>query len=286
VIKYFRYPKGSAHPLAEKILTEGGYLGTYEKFFPQSDAVPTKAVWWTTDTRDWVKPTGASAWAQIDYFNKTGKLLTVDQDSWKDLVSTVNKAAPNLSFNQKMTTYLAENGSETPEFKTMENIPGYHGPTSDEIVKLVLKDEGKKGLDGKNHCFPLMHYGGINSYAAFKKIIPAIKANGGSFRGLGDGDTVNYQLNDAIKEFSSINTGVEINCPPNERFSYTVAPGDNIFSIARSMINTNRTTCPTSEKSPVSALVKKILALNKMTESTEIVPGTVLNIPTNCQFVK
>lgn len=282
-IKYFRYPKGSANTLAEKILIEAGYLGTYEKFFPQSDAVPTKAVWWTTDTRDWVRPTGASAWAQIQYYNKTGKILPVDEGSWKDLIATLREAKRGQSFNSKIENYLAENGTNFPNFITIENIPGFHGPTEDEIVKLVLNDKGKMGVDGKNHCFPLMHYGGINSYAAFQKIIPTLKARGVIFRGLGDGDTVKYQLQNALKDFDNVSYEVDVNCPSNQQFKYVVKAGDTLFGIARSMINTNKTNCPTSEKSPVSALVKKILALNNLTELSEIVPEQVLNIPKICE---
>ncbi|MBA2405797.1 MAG: polysaccharide deacetylase family protein, partial [Bdellovibrionales bacterium] len=286
VIKYFRYPKGSAHPLAEKVLTESGYLGTYKEFFPQSNAAPSKAVWWTTDTRDWVKSTGASAWAQIDYFNKNGKLLTVDKDSWRDLVSTLKSAKASEAFNQKISKFLSDNGNEYPEFKTMENIPGYHGPNAEEIAKKVLNDEGKKGLDGKKHCFPLMHYGGVNSFAAFKKIIPELKANKAMFHGLGDGDAVNYQLANAIKDLDNLDKKAEKECLLPDSFKYTVVMGDNIFGIARSMINTNKTICPTSEKSPVSALVAKIMKLNKITDAAEVTPGTILEIPASCLSVK
>ncbi len=283
VIKYFRYPKGSANPLAEKVLKEAGYLGTYEKFFPQSDAVPTKAVWWTTDTRDWVRPTGASAWAQTQYYNRTGKILPVDEASWRDLIATLKEDGAGKSFNSKIKNYLLENGSEYPQFNSIENVPGLHGPTVQEIVENVLKDSGKKGRDGKNHCFPLMHYGGTNTYAAFERIIPILKASGASFRGLGDGDTVNYQLEDALKDFNNLNYEVAANCANNKQFNYVVQTGDTLFSIARNMINTNRTTCPEYEKSPVSTLVRKILSLNNLTESSEIVPEQVLNIPKTCE---
>lgn len=287
VIKYFRYPKGSAHPLAEKVLKEAGYLGTYEEFFPSNDSIPSKAVWWTTDTRDWVKPTGASAWAQIDYFNKKGKILSVDKDSWRDLVSTLKSAIPNEKFNEKIQSFLKDHGDEYQIPESFESVPGLHGPTSDEIYHKVVNDEGKLGKDGKRHCFPLMHYGGINSLAAFKKIIPTLKTRKVVFRGLGDGDTVKYQLTSALKDMDQVNKKVEITCQDKApTFSYKVAEGDNIFSIARSMINTNRTSCPASEKSPVSKLVESIIALNKIKDTNEVVPGTVLKIPTNCLSVK
>ena len=287
VVKYFRYPKGSAHLLAEKVLKESEYLGTYEEFFPQSDATPSKAVWWTTDTRDWVKPTGASAWAQIDYFNKNQKLLPVDLDSWKDLISTLSNSKSTETFNVKISSHLKEQGNEYPQFEKIENVPGFHGPNHDEIAKKVLNDEGKKGKDGKNHCFPLMHYGGINSYAAIKKIIPVLKTNKAEFRGLGDGDTVNYQLASTINEFEKLNGNVEVACKEKkDSFEYKVVDGDNIYSIARSMLNTNKTVCPPGEKSPVNTLVAKIISLNKITDTNDVVSGTVLKIPSDCSSIK
>lgn len=287
VVKYFRYPKGSAHPLAEKVLKEAGYLGTYEEFFPQTDATKSKAVWWTSDTRDWVSPNGASAWAQIDYYNKKGKLLKVDKASWKDLVSTLKNAKPNEAFNQKMQDHLKSYGEDYPTFDSEEHVPGMHGPDANEIYRKVVNDEGKPGKDGKRHCFPLMHYGGINSFAAFKKIIPELKARKAEFRGLGDGDTVQYQLASAVKTLDGINKKLEFDCDdPAQAFKYKVADGESIFSIARNMINTNKTVCPVSEKSSVSKLVASIIAINKIKDTNDVLPGTTLVIPTNCLYVK
>lgn len=287
VVKYFRYPKGSAHPLAEKVLKEAGYLGTYEDFFPQTDATKSKAVWWTTDTRDWVSPKGASAWAQIDFFNKKGKLLNVDKDSWRDLVSTLKSSKAGDAFNQKMKEYLQSYGEGYPSFESDEHVPGMHGPDADEIYRKVVSDEGKRGKDGKNHCFPLMHYGGINSFAAFKKIIPELKKRKVQFRGLGDGDTIQYQLASAVKTLDKLNQESEFDCnDPAQAFRYKVGEGESIFSIARTMINTNKTVCPASEKSPVSSLVASIIAINKINNTSEVLPGTSLVIPTNCLYVK
>lgn len=287
VVKYFRYPKGSAHPLAEKVLKEAGYLGTYEEFFPQNDATKSKAVWWTADTRDWVSQKGASAWAQVDYFNKNGKLLTVDKDSWRDMVTTVKNSKYGDAFNQQMLIHILEKGEAYPEFNEFEHVPGMHGPDAEEIYKKVVNDPGKLGRDGKNHCFPLMHYGGMNSFAAFKKIIPELKNRKAEFRGLGDGDTVQYQLATAVKTLDSINKKVEFDCDdPAQAFRYKVAEGESIFSIARTMINTNKTICPKTEKSPVSKLVESIIAINKIKDTNDVIPGTSLIIPTNCLSVK
>jgi peptidoglycan/xylan/chitin deacetylase (PgdA/CDA1 family) len=286
VIKYFRYPKGAAHPLAEKVLKEGGYLGTYKEFFPQ-DATPSMAVWWTADTRDWVKSTGASAWAQIDYFNKNGKLLPVDKDSWRDLISTLKTAKSTESFNQKILTHLTSQGESYPEFPAIPHVPGYHGPNASDITSKVLNDQGKKGKDGKQHCFPLMHYGGMNSLAAFKKIIPELKKRKAEFRGLGDGDTVNYQLQNALNSLNNVDGKVTVECPVTDAtFIHVVAEGESIFAIARSMINTNQTTCPKTEKSPVSTLVNRIIKLNKISDTGDVVPGTKLQIPKYCLEVK
>ncbi len=286
VIKYFRYPKGAAHPLAEKVLKEGGYLGTYKEFFPQ-DAAPSMAVWWTTDTRDWVKSTGASAWAQIDYFNKNGKLLPVDQDSWRDLISTLKTAKATEAFNQKILTHLSQSGEAYPEFPAIPYVSGFHGPSASDISSKVLNDPGKKGNDGKNHCFPLMHYGGMNSLAAFKKIIPELKKRNAVFRGLGDGETVNYQLTNAVNDLSNVNVAATVECKPSDAtFTYVVAEGESIFAIARAMINTNKTICPKTETSPVSTLVNRIIKLNKISNTNEVVPGTKLQIPKYCLEVK
>lgn len=286
VIKYFRYPKGAANPLAEKVLKEGGYLGTYKEFFPQ-DATPSMAVWWTADTRDWVKSTGASAWAQIDYFNKNGKLLPVDQDSWKDLMATLKTAKATESFNQKILTHISQQGEAYPEFPAIPHVPGFHGPSASDITNKVLNDPGKKGQDGKNHCFPLMHYGGMNSLTAFKKIIPELKKRKVEFRGLGDGDTVKYQLQNAVNDLNKVDGKVSIECKPTDAtFTYVVAEGESIFAIARAMINTNQTTCPKTETSPVSTLVNRIIKLNKISDTNDVVPGTKLQIPKYCLEVK
>ena len=132
-----------------------------------------------------------------------------------------------------------------------------------------------------------MHYGGINSYAAIKKIIPILKTSKAEFRGLGDGDTVHYQLASTINEFEKLNGNVEVTCKQKkDSFEYKVLDGDNIYSIARSMLNTNKTVCPPGEKSPVNTLDAKIISLNKITDTNDVVSGTVLKIPSDCSSIK
>jgi hypothetical protein len=65
-----------------------------------------------------------------------------------------------------------------------------------------------------------------------------------------------------------------------------VADGESIFAIARAMINTNKTICPKTETSPVSTLVNRIIKLNKISNTNEVVPGTKLQIPKYCLEVK
>jgi peptidoglycan/xylan/chitin deacetylase (PgdA/CDA1 family) len=278
VIKYFRYPLGQAHPEAERVLKDHDYLNTYQGFF--TDNKTSTGVWWTTDTRDWVKPTGASVWAQLDYYSKNKKFLPVDEQSWRSLGDWLNKNTDPKYADVAAAYDRSHPGAPDPS----QHVSGFHGPTQEEIVRKVLGDRGSLGKDKKRHCFPLLHFGGHQTLGALKRIIPQIRTRGGHFRALGEGEAVNYQLQSALEIFQTLNQP-EQDCATTTTPSlttpilttHTVQPGETLFGIAKMYRESGVIQC----EGRISDIVERLISVNNL-KSSEINIGQKLVIPSSC----
>lgn len=228
-VKVFRYPKGQSHPLAEKILKEHNYTSQYSKYSDEKFRTQM-GVGWTSDTRDWIEEGAASLWAQNHYFNKHKAFMPVNEKSGKEFKNYV------MQLDENTPAKIAFDKGLAPEIfnkNKHKELDGWHGPTKDAIVKRILYD---KGIDGK--CIPLTHFGGFNTLAALKTVIPKLKQNGKKFRMLDD------NLNYAVKNLNLILSGnkidptqsitpTECTIPQDIPHIYTVKLGDTLFAISR-----------------------------------------------------
>lgn len=176
-VKVFRYPKGQSHPIAENILKANNYTSKFSKYSDEKFRTEM-GVGWTSDTRDWIEEGAASLWAQETYYKRHKKFMPVSQSSKKELKNYVQKLEDD---NELKKAILAGSEPETFNKNIHDEIEGWHGPSQENIEQRILND---KGVDGK--CVPLTHFGGYNTLAALKNVIPKLKAQGKTFALLDD----------------------------------------------------------------------------------------------------
>jgi len=231
-VKVFRYPKGQSHPIAEIILEANNYTQKFSKY--SDEKFQTKmGVGWTSDTRDWIEEGAASLWAQETYYKRHNEFMPVSENSKKEL-SKYSKTLDDDNLLKK--AILAGKEPEVFNKNFHEEIEGWHGPSQENIEERILND---KGVDGK--CVPLTHFGGYNTLAALKNVIPKLKAEGKKFTMLDD--SLDYALKNIkmITDQSSIDLTSDINpksCQlPNDAATkseklHKVKEGETLWKIA------------------------------------------------------
>jgi LysM repeat protein/peptidoglycan/xylan/chitin deacetylase (PgdA/CDA1 family) len=175
-VKVFRYPKGQSHPYAEKILKDNNYSSLYSKHSDPEFRTET-GVGWTADTRDWIKEGSASIWAQETYAKKHKRFMPVTKESAAELRRHIEKTPKNSELHR----LLDKKQPETFDKSIHKEIIGWHGPTRKFIEEKILND---RGVDGA--CVPLTHFGGYNTLAALKNVIPKLKERDKEFAMLDD----------------------------------------------------------------------------------------------------
>lgn len=226
-VKVFRYPKGQTHPVAEEILAANGYSSSYSAYSEKGKS-DEFSVGWTSDTKDWLEEGGASVWAQENYFKRHNKFMPVSENSKRALKRQVAsaQAAPEIA-------RAIRQGREPETFNSGRHrtIEGWHGPSTDDIVEKILNDEGVNGV-----CVPLTHFGGYNTLAAFKRIIPALKLRDADFMAFEEGGR--DRLGDFLKSMNLLAPESPVmpsscsSCPEEGR-AHVVRRGDTLFSIGR-----------------------------------------------------
>jgi peptidoglycan/xylan/chitin deacetylase (PgdA/CDA1 family)/LysM repeat protein len=235
--KVFRYPEGSSNKYAEEVLLENGYSGGFGHFFkkqfPQTGNTQT-SIGWTADSRDWVKETSASPWATADYFNKNQKLLSLDEPTRNSLMKFLK--GENNPFYQQLKDYLGQSYNNTYPDLPYSYVEGHHGPSVDAIVRKILNDQGVTDQNEKTHCFPLLHFGGKNTFAALQIIIPKLKDK--NFLSLTEEQALTTLVGELISVKESIEEYKPKTCSDQQPFEeaqsiYVVQKGDTIYQIAK-----------------------------------------------------